>query len=116
MQKSVDNPVSLSEEFSPCQTPQVCLPLSYAAQIPTTPNPDLANVRVSLFNLDQNVRQCSVRFSCEWMSKQLRAREKRVACDFLCEYELAYICDLVVLVVCVRDRGQGRITGACTGE
>ena len=45
-----------------CHIPQACLPLSYAAQIPTTPNPDLANVRVSLSSVDQNVRQCSVRF------------------------------------------------------
>ena len=35
---------------------QACIPMSYAAQIPTTSNPDLANVRVSLSNLDQNVR------------------------------------------------------------
>ena len=41
--------------------PQACIPLSYAARIPTTPNPDLANVRVSLSNLDQGVRQYSVR-------------------------------------------------------
>ena len=41
---------------------QAVIPLSYAAQIPTTHNPDLANVRVSLSNLDQDVRQCSARF------------------------------------------------------
>ena len=56
MQKSVANPVSPYAQISLCQIPQVCLPLSYAAQIPTTPNPDLANVRVSLSNLDQDVR------------------------------------------------------------
>ena len=110
------NPVSSYEEISPCQIPQVCLPLSYAAQIPTTPNPDLANVRLSLFNLDHNVGQCSARFFCECMSKELRAREKRLVCDFLCEYVLVHICDLVVLVVCVWSGGWGVITGACTGE
>ena len=31
------------------------------------------------------------------------AREKRVVCDFVCEYVLMYISDLVRLVVCVRD-------------
>ena len=36
------------------------LPLSYAAQIPTTRNPALANVHVSLSKLDQEVRKCSV--------------------------------------------------------
>ena len=39
---------------------QAYLPLSYAAQIPTTSNPDLANVHLSLLNLDQEVRKCSV--------------------------------------------------------
>ena len=34
---------------------QAYLPLSYAARIPTTRNPDLANVRLSLSNLDQEV-------------------------------------------------------------
>ena len=50
--------------ISLCQILQACLPLSYAAQIPTTPNPDLANVRVSLPILDpkKDVSQCSVRF------------------------------------------------------
>ena len=38
---------------------QACLPLSYAAQIPITRYPDLANVRVSLSNVDQAVRKCS---------------------------------------------------------
>ena len=40
---------------------QPCIPLSYAAQIPTTRNPDLANVRVSLSNVDQAVRKRSAR-------------------------------------------------------
>ena len=62
--------------------PQAYLPLSYAAQIPTTRNPDLANVRLSLFNMDHNVRQCSARFCFECMSKQLRARDKPVVCNF----------------------------------
>ena len=53
---SVGNPVYPYAQISPYQIPQVCLPLSYAAQIPTTPNPDLANVRVSVSNLDQEVR------------------------------------------------------------
>ena len=56
-------------------------------------------------------------FFFECMSKQLRAREKRLVCDFLCEYVLVYICDLVALVVCVRGGvGDGMVTGACTGE
>ena len=42
--------------------PQAYLPLSYAAQIPTTRNPDLANVRLSLSNLNQEVRKCRVYF------------------------------------------------------
>ena len=44
------------------QIPQACVPLSYAALIPTTPNPELANVRVSLSSVDQNVTQRCVRF------------------------------------------------------
>ena len=44
-----------------CQIPQACIPLSYAAQIPTTRYPDLANVRVSLSTLDQEVRKCIAR-------------------------------------------------------
>ena len=62
IQKSVGNPVYSYAQISPCQIWQACLPLSYAAQIPTTPNPDLANVRASLSNLDQDVRQWSARF------------------------------------------------------
>ena len=66
------NPMSTSIQISPLQIPQACIPLSYAAQIPTTPNPDLANVRLSLSNLDKDVRQCSVRFFfCEFTSKRL---------------------------------------------
>ena len=50
--------------FSVSVNSQVWLPLSYSAQIPTTHNPDLANVRVSLSNLNQEVRTCRVCFSC----------------------------------------------------
>ena len=41
---------------------QACIPLSYAAQIPTTHNPDMVNVRALtwLSNLDQRVRKRSV--------------------------------------------------------
>ena len=39
--------------------PQAIIPLSYAAQIPTTPNPDLANVRLSVSNVDHQVPQSS---------------------------------------------------------
>ena len=53
------------EQISLCQIPQACIPLSYAAQIPTTRNPDLANVRASLSNLDQDVRKRSARVFCE---------------------------------------------------
>ena len=38
-----------------CST-QAYIPLSYAAQIPTTPDPDLANVRLSLSNVDHQVQ------------------------------------------------------------
>ena len=48
--------------LSPCHLPQACIPLSYAAQIPTTPNRDLANVRVSLSNMEPEVCQCSVHY------------------------------------------------------
>ena len=51
-------PVYPYEQMSPCQIPQACIPLSYTAQIPTTPTPDLANVHVSLHDVGQNVRQC----------------------------------------------------------
>ena len=50
-----------SQACIPLSYSQACIPLSYAAQIPTTPNPDLANVRVSLSNINQDVRQGSVR-------------------------------------------------------
>ena len=42
----------------PCvKIPQALIPLSYAAQIPTTPNPDLANVRLSVSNVAHQVPQ-----------------------------------------------------------
>ena len=84
---------------------QACLPLSYAAQIPTTPNPDLANVRVSLSNLDQEVRKCSARIwvsvracvcACVCMvSKCVFERERKMCSVFLCE------CVSVLVCVCV---------------
>ena len=55
-------PVYSYEQISPCPILQACIPLSYTAQIPTTANPDLANVHVALSNLDLDVRQRSVRF------------------------------------------------------
>ena len=36
--------------------PQAFIPLSYAAQIPTTPDPDLANVRLSVSKVDHQVQ------------------------------------------------------------
>ena len=52
MQKSVGNRYTHANKYL-CQIPQVCVPLSYTEQIPTTPNPDLANVRVSLYTLEE---------------------------------------------------------------
>ena len=73
--------------------PQAYLPLSYAAQIPITRNPDLANVRVSLSNLDQDDYVSVVCDFCAFMSKQLHLRDQRVVCAFLCVW------------VCLRDLG-----------
>ena len=106
IQKYVGNQCTHTNKYLRCQILQAWIPLSYAAQIPTTPNADLANVRVSLSNLDQNVRQCSARFFVSCMFKQLCAREKRAACDFLCERVLACMCDLVVVVVCLCVQGE----------
>ena len=39
--------------------PQAVIPLSYAAQIPTTSDPDLANVQLSVSNVDHQVPQSS---------------------------------------------------------
>ena len=39
--------------------PQAAIPFSYAAQIPTTPIPDLANVRLSVSSVDHQVPQSS---------------------------------------------------------
>ena len=55
MQKSVGNRYTHAKKYL-CQIPQVCIPLSYTEQIPTTPNPDLANVRVSFYTLEKKVR------------------------------------------------------------
>ena len=49
-----DNPVK--NLFRCLCFPQALIPLSYAAQIPTTPNPDLANVRLSVSNVDHQVQ------------------------------------------------------------
>ena len=38
---------------------QAVIPLSYAAQISTTPNPDLANVRLSFSNVNHQVPRSS---------------------------------------------------------
>ena len=60
--KSVCNQHTHTNKCLLCAIPQACIPLSYAAQISTTPNSDLANVRVSLSNLDQHVRRRNVQF------------------------------------------------------
>ena len=68
---------------------QACIPLSYAAQIPTTSDPDLANVRVSLLYLDQKVWKCRARvcvrvrvyvyvYVCVLVSKCVFERKKHV--------------------------------------
>ena len=62
-----------SKQIYQCQFAQVCVPLSYAAQIPTTPNPDRANVRVSLTNLDHDVRKCSATCFCMCLCACARA-------------------------------------------
>ena len=48
-----DNPVK--HPFWCLCFPQAFIPLSYAAQIPTTPDPALANVRMSLSNIEHQV-------------------------------------------------------------
>ena len=84
-------------QISPCQIPQACIPLSYAAKIPTTPNPDLANVRVSLSNLDQEVRKCSVRYFVSiYVSRCMCDTCMRTVCGvhlFLCGCVLICMCD-----------------------
>ena len=55
-------------------------------------------MRVSLANVDHNVRQYQCALSRECMSKYVRAKEKYV----VREYMIVYICELVVLLVCVR--------------
>ena len=53
-------------------------------------------MRVSLSNLDQEVRQCSVRYVCERLCKQVYVREKCVVCAFF-----LFECVLVCVCVCV---------------
>ena len=55
MQKSVGTQYTFMDMYVFVKILQVCVPLSYAALIPTTPYPDLANVRVSLSDVDQEV-------------------------------------------------------------
>ena len=49
-----DNPVK--NPFCCLCFPQAFIPLSYAALIPTTPNPDLANVRLSVSAVEHQVK------------------------------------------------------------
>ena len=42
--------------FCCVRLPQAIIPLSYAAQVSTTPNPDLANVRLSVSYVDHQVQ------------------------------------------------------------
>ena len=52
---------------------QAVIPISYAAQIPTTRNPDLANVRLSLSNVEHQVPECSIYvLFCVYVSVCLR--------------------------------------------
>ena len=78
---------------------QICLPLSYAAQIPTTRNPDLANVRVSLSNLDQQVGKDSVRV---FVSVCLCECLLVCVCVCVCERERERERESVCVCVCVR--------------
>ena len=68
-----DNPVK--NAFCCLCLPQAFIPLSYAAQIPTTPKSDLANVRLSVANVDHQVPQNSawvvVSLSCARMCKEV---------------------------------------------
>ena len=89
--------------------PQAYLPLSYAAQIPTTRNPDLANVRLSLSNLDQEVRKCSVGISASVCYVRASVCVTKVCSVFL------YLC--VLMCMCDGGNGEGMmISGACTRE
>ena len=63
-------------------SPQAIIPLSYAAQIPTTPDLDLANVRLSVSKVDHQVQYQRV----------MRALYLACFCARMCEE------------VCVRDR------------
>ena len=90
MQKSVGNQYTHMNTYPCVKIPQACVPLSYAALIPTTPNPDLANVRVSLSNVNQYVRQCNVRYLVS-IRVSRRVSESSVCCFS------AWMC------ACVRD-------------
>ena len=66
---------------------QAVIPLSYAAQIPTTPDPDLANVRLFVQNYaaglhDHHVPQ-SV-FLCVCVRERERKRERERLCTGAC--------------------------------
>ena len=52
---------SVTNPFRCLRYTQAVIPLSYAAQIPTTRDPDLANVRLSVSRVDHEVPQCSAR-------------------------------------------------------
>ena len=81
-------------QIPPFQIPQAYIPLSYAAKIPTTPNPDLANVRVSLSNLDKEVRKCSVRYFVSiCVSRRMCDTCMRTVCGvhFFCVWMCAYM-------------------------
>ena len=73
-------PVYPCEHTFVCRIPQTCLPLSYAALIPTTPNTELANVRVSLSSVLQNVSQRNVRFL--WVYVQAVVYDKKKYLQF----------------------------------
>ena len=101
-QNSAGNRVQSYEQTYLCNIPQACIPLSYAAQIPTTPNPDLANVRVSLSNLDQDVHVRAVfDFLCDCMYRDSYAKKVCCVC-VVCISVSVCICVCVCVCVCVR--------------
>ena len=87
--------------FVASANPQACLPLSYAAQISTTHNPDLANVRVSLSNLNQEVRKYRVYFFCDYMLDQVHACMCGRVRVRLRAYVCVCVCVCVFVCVCV---------------
>ena len=94
MQKSVGNQYTHMYTYLCVKIPQACVPLSYAAQIPTTPNPNLANVRISLSNVGKDVRQCNVHYFVSVCIRRCFSETSvwhvfsRV---FLCEYVLVCV-------------------------